>query len=543
MNLLAEKTVVLDKNSLKAFREKAGKLKPELRYTMKLPADLIRIERDGLEWKSRREADISELPKLALKKNDKICLDFGEHMVGYLSFSIKAVNALPDAPAFLRLKFGEKLCEIAEERENYSGILSSSWIQEEYFHVDVMPAVIMLPRRYAFRYLEIMVIDTSSEYEVSIDKVVCKTVSSADLSAVPKFVSDNKLLCEIDRVSVKTLYDCMQDVFEDGPKRDRRLWIGDLKLQALANYETFKNYDLVKRCLYLFAGLVDKRGRVCACVYTVPDLVPADFALFDYSLLFVSCLYDYYRETGDRAFLQELYPTARRQLILSEERLDDDFIVRDSDDWWCFIDWNDRLNKQAGAQAVFIYTLKQARRLAVALGEDTDEYDKLIQRMSNAAKALLWDREAGFFVSGRERQISWASQIWFVLAGVFDMEENRALLLRMLDSNLDIKLKTPYMYHYLIEAMLQSGMEEAAFDYLQKYWGGMLADGADCFYEIYDMEDKMASPYGSRIINSYCHAWSCTPAYFIRKYKNQANNVKVQISSEWELDSRRSILE
>ena len=98
------------------------------------------------------------------------------------------------------------------------------------------------------------------------------------------------------------------------------------------------------------------------------------------------------------------------------------------------------------------------------------------------------------------------------------------------------------MYHYLIEAMLQSGMEEAAFDYLQKYWGGMLADGADCFYEIYDMEDKMASPYGSRIINSYCHAWSCTPAYFIRKYKNQANNVKVQISSEWELDSRRSIL-
>lgn len=542
MNLLAEKTVVLDKNSLKVFQEKAGKLKPELRYTMKLPAELIRIERDGLEWKSRREADISELPKFALKKNDKICLDFGEHMVGYLSFSIKAVNALPDAPAFLRLKFGEKLCEIAEERENYSGILSSSWIQEEYFHVDVMPAVIMLPRRYAFRYLEIMVIDTSSEYEVSIDKVVCKTVSSADLSAVPKFVSDNKLLCEIDRVSVKTLYDCMQDVFEDGPKRDRRLWIGDLKLQALANYETFKNYDLVKRCLYLFAGLVDKRGRVCACVYTVPDLVPADFALFDYSLLFVSCLYDYYRETGDRAFLQELYPTARRQLILSEERLDDDFIVRDSDDWWCFIDWNDRLNKQAGAQAVFIYTLKQARQLAVALDEDTAEYDKLIQRMSNAAKALLWDREAGFFVSGQERQISWASQIWFVLAGVFDMEENRALLLRMLDSNLDIKLKTPYMYHYLIEAMLQSGMEEAAFDCLQKYWGGMLADGADCFYEIYDMEDKMASPYGSRIINSYCHAWSCTPAYFIRKYKNQANNAKVQIASEWEINSRRSML-
>jgi hypothetical protein len=24
------------------------------------------------------------------------------------------------------------------------------------------------------------------------------------------------------------------------------------------------------------------------------------------------------------------------------------------------------------------------------------------------------------------------------------------------------------------------------------------------------------SPYGDHHINSYCHAWSCTPSYFIR---------------------------
>ena len=42
----------------------------------------------------------------------------------------------------------------------------------------------------------------------------------------------------LDRVSQRTLRDCMQTVFEDGPKRDRRLWLGDLRLQALANYAT-----------------------------------------------------------------------------------------------------------------------------------------------------------------------------------------------------------------------------------------------------------------------------------------------------------------
>ena len=43
------------------------------------------------------------------------------------------------------------------------------------------------------------------------------------------------------KIAVNTLKNCMQRVFEDGPKRDRRLWIGDLRLEALANYYTFEN--------------------------------------------------------------------------------------------------------------------------------------------------------------------------------------------------------------------------------------------------------------------------------------------------------------
>jgi alpha-L-rhamnosidase len=25
------------------------------------------------------------------------------------------------------------------------------------------------------------------------------------------------------------------------------------------------------------------------------------------------------------------------------------------------------------------------------------------------------------------------------------------------------------------------------------------------------------SPYNSHLMNSYCHAWSCTPTYFLRR--------------------------
>jgi len=58
----------------------------------------------------------------------------------------------------------------------------------------------------------------------------------------------------------------MQTVFEDGPKRDRRLLFGNLRFQAFTNYATFRNYDLVKRCLYLFAAFPREDGMVFACV-------------------------------------------------------------------------------------------------------------------------------------------------------------------------------------------------------------------------------------------------------------------------------------
>ena len=74
------------------------------------------------------------------------------------------------------------------------------------------------------------------------------------------------------------------------------------------------------------------------------------------------------------------------------------------------------------------------------------------------------------------------------------------------------------MYHHFIEALILNDRKEEALKYIRYYWGGMLEDGADCFWELYDPENKYVSPYGSRIINSYCHAWSCTPTYFIRKY-------------------------
>ena len=79
-------------------------------------------------------------------------------------------------------------------------------------------------------------------------------------------------------------------------------------------------------------------------------------------------------------------------------------------------------------------------------------------------------------------------------------------------------MNTPYMMHHFIDALISVGQTSRAVQEIKKYWGGMVQAGADTFWELYDPKRPDFSPYGSKLINSYCHAWSCTPAYFIRKY-------------------------
>ncbi|MDQ8738797.1 sugar hydrolase [Paenibacillus sp. LHD-38] len=504
--------------------DEAERLTPDLYESKVLPKRLVEVIADSNAfqgWRMGTVGDYEELHSKTFGKNESVTLDFGDHLVGYISFAVESVGSPPDAPLKLKLIFGEMPCEIGEPFDQYEGWLSSSWLQEETLFVDVLPTVVRLPRRYSFRYVKIQVVDASRKYRIQVTDVRCTTVTSADVSKVeplPDHVPED--LKMMDRIAIKTLQDCMQTVYEDGPKRDRRLWIGDLRLQAQANYLTFRDRDVVKRCLYLFGGMTLPDGKVGACVFEKPAPHVDDTWLYDYSLFFVACLYDYYEATLDREALETLWPVALKQLKLGTERLGSLGVIVEDSTWWCFIDWNDDLNKQAPAQAVLLYTLKRGQRLARTLKDLQEEQwiADQIEIVSKAAMEHFWDSERGLFVSGEDKQVSWASQVWMTLAELLPQEENAKLFDRLHTEPPQIGMNTPYMYHHYIEAMFSCGKEEKAWEQLRAYWGEMVADGADTFWELYNPKDKKLSPYGSNLINSYCHAWSCTPTYFIRKY-------------------------
>lgn len=499
------------------FLAKAKALLPELNHQTVTAVGTVEITRQG--------GDTCVLPardfhSRTLKKGDMLCLDFGNHWVGHVTLGFGSTGSHPDAPAWLRLKFAERPCELFENAEDYHGWISMGWIQQEQVHLDVLPCELALPRRYAFRYLQLEVLDVSSKYALTLEDAWCDTTTSADDASLTPYQAKDSALAKLDAVACRTLRECMQTVFEDGPKRDRRLWMGDLRMQAMANYETYRNNDLVKACLYLFAGTTLENDRVGACLFLVPEIEVDDTCMFDYSLFFIATLRDYYKATGDAETAMELLPLALHQLELAKASFDERGIVRDSDVLgWCFVDWNLGLNKQAGAQGIYLYCLRAAIELTEALriAETAKTLRSEYAAKKSAALAHLWDAQMQMFISGDARQVSWASQVWMVLGGAVEGREAAELLDRLEHTTAEAMV-TPYMYHNYVDALLTVGQREKALAVLKNYWGGMVDQDSDTFWELYNPVNPAESPYGGTVVNSYCHAWSCAPAYFLRKY-------------------------
>jgi alpha-L-rhamnosidase len=513
----------------KSWQEKAEKNKPSLVETIKKPLRVVSLVKDETVfqgWKAVNLSPMDSLYKGSFKKKSGIVVDFGEHLTGYCSFTLSPVNT-PDGPLRFKFTFAEMPAELCTPYEPFTGAISRAWIQDEIItlvELGEQPSTITIPRRVAFRYVKIELLGSSQYFDFSLSEMYCKATTSVTSTAYHLAPGTEQLIKDIDRVGLTTLKECMQTVYEDGPKRDRRLWIGDLYLESLANTYSFKNHTLTKRCMYLLAGYSDPNGYLLSNVFETPE--PHGHKgvfLFDYCLLYNVALKEYFLATYDMETVADLWPVAKKQLEIPKKYIGKDGMfdhIAAGKEWWLFIDWKDDLDKQAALQGLVLFAMKETYELARLLGKENEvaELPALIKKMTAAAKTKLWDKESGLFLSGPSKQISYASQAWMVLSGVASKEEGQNALKFVGSTETAVRPGAPYLYHYYVEAMIRCGLQAQAKESILSYWGDMVRKGADTFWEVYDPKNDLLSPYNFHPLNSYCHAWSCTPVYFIRKY-------------------------
>ena len=505
---------------------KAEEAKPELISKVYRPLCLVQPVEDEAAyqgWKIEKTGELSSYIGINMREVPDVMLDFGRHMTGYFTFRIKTLRATQDAPIRIRFTFGEVPAEMATPFDPFPGSLSRAWMQDEVLTIEEVDRDITIPRRISGRYMRVELLGDSVGFDYAMEDIRFSALSSTDMLMVEPLGEETpEMIRNINEVSVATLRECMQTVYEDGPKRDHRLWVGDLYLESLANRHSFRNFDLTKRCLYLFAALTAEDGTIISNLYENPVPHPqVGSYMLTYSLLFNSTLLEYLKDTGDTATAAELWPVAKRQIEDALTYVNDDYIFDKSRKAvWLFFDWRDGLDIDAPIQAAVIFALNQTYELANILGKESEvkQWKNIEKNMIKAARKHMYDKQGGVILSGEDRQLSVMSQAWMVKAGVLNQTEGQKAIATALNNESTVMPGTPYATHYLIDAMLQCGMNEAAKDYLVDYWGGMVNKGADTFWEAYDPENDFISPYNFHPLNSYCHAWSCTPVYFIYTY-------------------------
>ena len=112
------------------FAKGARELRPVLNHTVMRPVQRVCTVRDEAEFTGyRMNAETGRISGEAMHTGDSVCWDFGEHMVGHVKIRFSLTGTRQDAPARLKLTFGEMPDEIARPESEYTGWLSAAWLQ------------------------------------------------------------------------------------------------------------------------------------------------------------------------------------------------------------------------------------------------------------------------------------------------------------------------------------------------------------------------------------------------------------------------------
>lgn len=119
------------------------------------------------------------------------------------------------------------------------------------------------------------------------------------------------------------------------------------------------------------------------------------------------------------------------------------------------------LDKESSEHAIMIYCLKATQELAQLLDLDAPSFilpdsassvtlTTVIKKLTRAHRQHYFDGSRGVFVSGPDRQVSWAANAWAVLAGVPESREVAAKAMQETYAMEDaITGMTPYLHHYV----------------------------------------------------------------------------------------------
>jgi len=292
---------------------------------------------------------------------------------------------------------------------------------------------------------------------------------------------------------------CAHEHYEDCPYYEQVQYIGDTRLQALVSYVAAGDFRLARQALRTWADTRRADGITFSRMPTrpaEPQIIP------NFSLIWIEFLEDFYRYSGDLAFVRGLRDVVASTLRWFEQ-FDDGTGSLAGVPYWVFTDWSIPNTEEhvAGSEGELnlrrVGGLRAAARLMGAIGdtEAAARYAADAERVAAACRRDWVDAGTGLFRDYRgAAPVSEHPSLLAVLYDVVTPDEGRRLLER-LEAAAGLKRTTIYFSYYKFRAYEKLGLYGRAWAKNLHVWTDMLALHASTWFE---------APEPTR---SDCHAW------------------------------------
>ncbi len=368
---------------------------------------------------------------------------------------------------------------------------------------------------HGFRYVSIE--------RVSGDVTIKDMAMDSETKGMPvrgSFKCSDEELNRIWNVSVHTLELTCREVFIEGVKRDHWVWSGDAVQSFLMNYYVFGDYDGCRDTLWTLRG---------------KDPVKCHLnRIMDYTFYWFDAVEKYRLYSGDPFFARQVYPRMKSLMEFAIARLDKDGRPADREGDWMFIDWDSKTLPNYGGvtsfeQMLLVRALEATAGVASDVGakDDAAAYLNRAKKLRAEIVPRYWNKENGalmhmIYNDGRvDPMVTRYPNMFGLFYGYFDEAQKASVVKNVMLNDDVLKIQTPYMRFYELEALCSLGMQDSVTKEIKSYWGGMLRLGATSFWELYNPSengDAHYAMYERRFGKSLCHAWGASPVYLLGRY-------------------------
>jgi len=332
-----------------------------------------------------------------------------------------------------------------------------------------------------------------------------------------KFRSSDAQLNKIWDISKYTMELTTREFFIDGIKRDRWIWSGDAYQSYLMNYYLAFDSPSVTRTILALRG----KEPVSSHINTI----------MDYTFYWFLSVHDYYKYTGDKEFVTQLYPRMKTLIDYCLSRRNANGMMEGLAGDWVFIDWAEKLSKQGEVsfeQLLLCRSLETMAQCADLADHKSDaaNYRKMATDLKSKIFAAYWNDDKKALVHSRVNgvqsdNVTRYANMFGIFFDYFSKEQKEQVKQSVLLNDKVQKIVTPYMRFYELEALCAMGEQAYVLKEIKDYWGGMLDLGATSFWEEYNPSKKGAehyAMYGREFGKSLCHAWGASPIYLMGRY-------------------------